>query len=241
MTDSPNDFTEEIDTLLDEVISVEQPDEPQTEKAHNTDGWFKEEFTFRDRHDDEYIIDQGTSEIEQYATEIPNGESHATMAEQLIKQYVEVSERQFIMELVAAATFYCACKINGGAVDPTEVPEIGPAVVTRKHLLRRSKEIATTLGLDPSAFFDPGPYVDRYCEELGLEPNVREMAHELIENVEDQEVVVGKSPSGLAAGAVYWASIQEGDGINQDVIAEVANVSTVTIRNRYQDLAESTN
>lgn len=241
MTDSPEDFAEEIDTLLDDVISAEKPDEPSADREHNTDGWFRQEFTFRDQHDDEYIIARAGDEMEQYATEMADGESHMTMAEQLVDQYVAATERQFVTELVAASAFYCACKVNGGAVDPTEIAETGPAVVTRKHLLRRSKEIATTLGLNPSAFIDVGQYVDRYCEELGLEPAVQEKAHELLENAEDQNVVSGKSPTGLAAGAVYWASNQEGVGINQDTLAEVANVSTVTIRNRYQDLAEAAN
>lgn len=241
MTGSPDEFTDEIDALLDDVISVDSPDEASTTTEHNTDGWFKEEFTFRDQHSDEYISRYATNEIEQYATKLEIAESHVMTSEQLIKQYITATEKQFVTELFAAAAFYCACKINGEGVDATEIADIGPAVVTRKHLLRRSKEIATTLGLDPSAFLDVGQYIDRYCDEFGAGPDVREAAHELIENAENKNEISGRSPTGLAAGAVYWASVQEGDGINQDVIAEIANVSNVTVRSRYQELAELAN
>lgn len=241
MTDSSEDFAEEIDTLIEDVISVDEGDKPSTATEHNTEGWFKEEFTLRKQHDEDYIVTCAVNEIEHYATELDNGESQVTMAEQLVDQYVAESEKQFVTELVAAAAFYCASKINGGAVDPTQIAKTGPAVVTRKHLLRRSKEMAATLGLDPSAFFDVRQYVDRYCEELELDSKVRKAAYELLEEAEKENVTSGKSPTALAAGAVYWASSQEGVGINQDEVSEVANVSTVTIRNRYQEIAEATN
>ncbi|MEZ3170150.1 transcription initiation factor IIB family protein [Halorubrum sp. RMP-47] len=238
MTDSQEKLHQEVEKLLEEINNDRELDNSDTTTKHNTDGWFREEFTFRDAHTDEFIIRRAASEIEQYATELNiTGEADA-MAEELFKQYQKATERQFVTELIAAATFYCACKINGVGISPTAIADIGPAVVTDKHLLRRSKEIVNILGLDPSAFFDVGQYIDKYCEELELEANTRETAHKLIKNAEKANVISGKSPTALAAGAVYWAAKREGAKITQDEVAKVSDVSTVSIRSRYQDLAE---
>jgi transcription initiation factor TFIIB len=241
MTDSIEGFREEIEELLEDVNDADKLDNSHTTTKHNTDGWFREEFTFRDAHTDEFIIRCAASEIEQYATELNITGGADTMAEELFEQYLKASERQFVTELIAAATFYCACKINGVGISPTAIADIGPAVVTKKHLLRRSKKIVNTLGLDPSSFFDVGQYIDKYCEELELEPNIRKTAHELIENAEEKNVISGKAPTALAAGAVYWAAKKEGVKITQNDVAKVSDVSTISIRSRYQDLAELNN
>lgn len=241
MTDSIEGLREEIEELLEDVNDADELDNSHTTTKHNTDGWFREEFTFRDAHTDEFITRCAASEIEQYATELNITGGADTMAEELFEQYLKASEKQFVTELIAAATFYGACKINGVGISPTAIADIGPAVVTKKHLLRRSKKIVNTLGLDPSSFFDVGQYIDRYCEELELEPNVRETAHELIENAEEKNVISGKAPTALAAGAVYWAAKKEGVKITQSDVAKISDVSTISIRSRYQDLAELNN
>ncbi|GAA1341627.1 hypothetical protein GCM10009647_085460 [Streptomyces sanglieri] len=180
-----------------------------------------------------------SSEIEEYAEAIEGGKQHVQMAESLFEQYLERSEHTLVAELYVASSFYCACKVNGAGIDPTEVASIGPAIVKRKHLLQRAKQIATTLGLDPSAFFDPIQYVDRYCEEMELDDDIRDAAHAMLETAEEKAITSGKPPSALAAGAVYAAALREDRQVNQEEVSEVANVSTVTIRKRYKELLKA--
>jgi len=57
------------------------------------------------------------------------------------------------LELVAASGLYCAATVTEISLDPTDFVPAGAMVVTRKALLRQqSKDIANTVGLDPSAF-----------------------------------------------------------------------------------------
>ena len=176
-----------------------------------------------------------------YAEEIESGEQHIQMAETLFEQYLERSEHTFVAELYVASAFYCACKVNGAGVDPTEVACVGPEIVKRKHLLRRAKQTATTLGLDPSAFFDPSQYVDRYCETLELNDDVQDTSYSILEIAKEKAITSGKPPSALAAGAVYAAALCEDEQVNQNEVSEVSNVSTVTIRKRYKELLEAFN
>ena len=45
----------------------------------------------------------------------------------------------------------------------------------------------------------------------------------------------GKSPPGLAAAAIYTAAVLENEECTQEAVAEVARVTVVTVRNRYQE------
>jgi len=49
----------------------------------------------------------------------------------------------------------------------------------------------------------------------------------------------GKSPVGLAAAAIYAASLLCNEKVTQNEVSEVANISEVTIRNRYHELLEA--
>ncbi|MDH5746728.1 MAG: transcription initiation factor IIB, partial [Candidatus Bathyarchaeota archaeon] len=48
----------------------------------------------------------------------------------------------------------------------------------------------------------------------------------------------GRGPTGMAAAASYIASMLTGEKRTQREVAEVAQVTEVTIRNRYKELVE---
>ena len=49
----------------------------------------------------------------------------------------------------------------------------------------------------------------------------------------------GKDPMGLAAAALYLSCVKNGMPVTQREIAEAADVTEVTIRNRYKSLKEA--
>ena len=52
------------------------------------------------------------------------------------------------------------------------------------------------------------------------------------------EESAGKDPMGLAAAALYLSCVKNGQTVTQREIAEAANVTEVTIRNRYKGLKD---
>jgi transcription initiation factor TFIIB len=64
-------------------------------------------------------------------------------------------------------------------------------------------------------------------------------ARQLLGNAKEQGVHSGKSPVGLAAAAVYAASLLTNEKTTQAAVSEVADISEVTIRNRYHELLEA--
>ena len=63
-------------------------------------------------------------------------------------------------------------------------------------------------------------------------------ATEILKMAEDNDLTSGKGPTGVAAAAIYIASLLTQERRTQRAVAEVAGVTEVTIRNRYKELTE---
>ena len=84
----------------------------------------------------------------------------------------------------------------------------------------------------------PADYIPRFCSELKLSGDVQAKTIEILKQAADKELTSGRGPMGVAAAAIYIASILSGERRTQREVAEVAGVTEVTIRNRYKELAE---
>lgn len=136
----------------------------------------------------------------------------------------------------AAACLYVACKVERV---PRTVDEVVDATgADRTQLLRRAKDVTSELGIDLSGFADASQYVERYTDELDLPDPVAERAREVISRCEDAGIAGGKSPSGWAAAAIYNAAVEADMDVRQDTLTELADVTHVTIRNRYKEQRE---
>lgn len=140
------------------------------------------------------------------------------------------------IEDTATACLYVACKIDRVARNADDF--VDASGTTQKQLLRRSKTIRSELDLDLEAFTDPTHYVEHYCDELGLDEPVEERAEQILAYATEAGITGGKSPQGQAAAAIYNAARESGVSVTQSEIASVADVTEVTIRNRYQEQGE---
>jgi transcription initiation factor TFIIB len=86
---------------------------------------------------------------------------------------------------------------------------------------------------------DPQKYVPRFCSALDLGEEVQSKAKEVIEASAAEGFLSGKSPTGYAAAAIYAASLLCNEKKTQREVADVAQVTEVTIRNRYQEQIEA--
>uniref|UniRef100_UPI003D96E364 transcription initiation factor IIB n=1 Tax=Halomicrococcus sp. NG-SE-24 TaxID=3436928 RepID=UPI003D96E364 len=86
---------------------------------------------------------------------------------------------------------------------------------------------------------DPQSYVTRFASDLDVSDEAERRAHDLLKTAKRTGVHSGKSPVGLAAAAVYAGSLLSNEKVTQSEVSDVASVSEVTIRNRYQELLEA--
>lgn len=229
MTGDPLD---DIDDILTDVLSE---DSPPVEDPEDSPG-----FTVAQTVGESEQTRITNDEIEWLAAELEIPAETVELAKSLRDQYrTQRGDLQgTALEMVAASCLYCAAKVTEFPLSPTDFSEVSDTIIT-KGLLRRSKDIASTVGLDPSAFFGSKQYVDRYAEELDLSSEAKSRAHEIVRITENMGLSSGKSPSGWAAAVIYNACLDVGEKRTQGEIAEVANVTEVTIRNRYQEQREA--
>ncbi len=107
--------------------------------------------------------------------------------------------------------------------------------VGKKELSRTYKVIKSKLRLRMD-INRPMDYVARFCSALGLPQQVNTQTEAIILRADDLEMTDGKSPTGVAAASIYIACSQLGHHRTQREIADVSDVTEVTIRNRYKEL-----
>jgi transcription initiation factor TFIIB len=140
------------------------------------------------------------------------------------------------IEGVATATLYAACRMEGIPRSLEEVAAVSR--VERKEIGRTYRYVSQELGLEMEPV-DPKQYIPRFCSELDLSEEVQSKANEIIDTTTEMGLLSGKSPTGFAAAAIYAGSLLCNEKQTQREVADVAQVTEVTIRNRYQEQIEA--
>ncbi|WP_394324853.1 transcription initiation factor IIB [Haloferax mucosum] len=140
------------------------------------------------------------------------------------------------IEGVATSSLYAAARM---ADTPRSLDEItSVSRVEKDEIARTYRYVVRELKLEIKPA-DPEQYVPRFASELGISDESERRARQLLKNAKEQGVHSGKSPVGLAAAAVYAASLLTNEKVTQNEVSDVANISEVTIRNRYHELLEA--
>lgn len=140
------------------------------------------------------------------------------------------------IEGVATSTLYAACRMEGVPRSLEEVSAVSR--VDKKEIGRTYRYVSQELSLEMKPV-DPKKYVPRFSSELELPDEVQGKANEIIDTSAEQGLLSGKSPTGYAAAAIYAASLLCNEKRTQREVSNVAQVTEVTIRNRYQEQIEA--
>jgi transcription initiation factor TFIIB len=140
------------------------------------------------------------------------------------------------IEGIATGSLYAAARQVG---TPRTIDEFAEVTrVEEMEFKRAYRYLVRELGLEVQPA-DPESYVGRFVSELELSDEVEFRARELLTTAKNRALHSGKNPVGLAAAAVYAAGLLTNEKVTQEQVGEVADVSEVTIRNRYQELLEA--
>ncbi len=139
------------------------------------------------------------------------------------------------IEGVVTAAIYAACRMCKVPRTLDEIAEVSR--VDRKEIGRTYRFLARELGLKLTPT-SPIDYVPRFASELGLPGEVESKAIQILKKAAEKGLTSGRGPTGVAAAAIYIASVLLGCRKTQREVAEVAGVTEVTIRNRYKELTE---
>lgn len=185
-------------------------------------------------------LKQALGTLDQVAERLSIPDSTVGTATRLYRELLQVSSEDrmygWSIEDAVVACLYIACKIDRVPRNADEF--VQASGTSEKSLMRRSKRIRSDLDLDIEAFLDPTHYIERYCNKLDLDEDIGRRAKQVLKYAAEAGISGGKSPQGQAAAAIYIATRERASSVTQSDISSVADVSEVTIRNRYQEQAE---
>ena len=137
---------------------------------------------------------------------------------------------------IAAASLYAACRYSE---TPRTLKEVSAASRIRKKDVARCyrlllRELEMKMPVE-----DPVKCVSKIASKVDISMQTQRKAFDILKEARRRGMVAGKDPMGLAAASLYVACVLEGEKKTQKEIAEVANVTEVTVRNRYKNLKET--
>ena len=136
---------------------------------------------------------------------------------------------------VTAAAVYMSCRQCG---IPRTLDEIAGASTLNKKDIGRSYRFMVR---ELETFVPPSTsrnYAARFSNKLIVSGKAEAIAIRILEIAKQMKLTSGRGPTGIAAAATYIATVLMNERKTQREIAEIANVTEVTIRNRYKELLE---
>lgn len=136
---------------------------------------------------------------------------------------------------VTAAAIYMSCRQCGV---PRTLDEIAGASNLNKKDVGRSYRFMVR---ELETFVPPSTsrnYAARFSNKLIISGKAEAIAIRILETAKEMKLTSGRGPTGIAAAATYIATVLTNERKTQREIAEIANVTEVTIRNRYKELLE---
>lgn len=136
---------------------------------------------------------------------------------------------------VTAAALYMACRQCNVVRSLEEVGEA--ANISKKECARCYRFLLKKFDSQVPKV-EVKNYVSKCVTQLALSGDVEHVALRIVDLATGMRLISGRSPAGIAAAATYIASLLSNEHRTQAQIADKAQVTEVTIRNRYKEIVQ---
>jgi len=159
------------------------------------------------------------------------------MAAEIYRSAVERKKLRVreIKGTVVAAVYIACRKCRASLTLSSFKKKLG---INRKKLNKDVRKLREVLQIE-NLSIDPKDFVARYCSELKLSMQTQMRVFKLLSRAKKSSAWTGKNPVKSLGGIIYIASILEGERRTQREIANICEVSEVTVRNRYKAICEA--
>lgn len=134
---------------------------------------------------------------------------------------------------IVAGALYAACRFTKTPKTLNEVAEA--SLRDRDEVARSYRLLIRTLKMKMPVH-DPLDYISKIAEKAGISGEAQGLAVKILREAKRKRITMGKDPMGVAAAVLYIACQLKGKNVTQKEIADVAEVTEVTIRNRKKEL-----
>jgi len=137
------------------------------------------------------------------------------------------------IEGMVATSIYAACRESNF---PRTIAEVSAASsVNKRDIGRNFRFIKQKLRLSGHPM-NPIHYITRIISDLNLPPKCLLISREIAEKAEVAGLTSGRGPTGIAAACVYISTLILKVKRTQKDVAEAAQVTEVTVRNRFKEI-----
>jgi transcription initiation factor TFIIB len=156
--------------------------------------------------------------------------------------YRHALQRQLVrgrtIQSVAVASIYMACR-QCSVIRTLEEVAIA-ATITKKEAARNYRFLLRELNPEVPQV-NPQGYMSKIVSKLSLTGETEMLAISILRTASKLKLTNGRGPSGISAACIYISSQIMNEHWTQGDIAKAAQVTEVTIRNRYKELAQKLN
>lgn len=137
---------------------------------------------------------------------------------------------------MVAASVYLAARKHKFAIILKDLERYSN--VEKKVIARNFRTLLQELNVKPT-LTGPADHIPRLISKLELGHQTENVARKILEEARKNKLDVGKSPMSVAAAAIYLACLRTGERRTQQQVAEAAQTTPVTLRNRFRAISES--
>ncbi len=190
-------------------------------------------------------VNRGERKIVEALTYLNQICSHFNLPDQVKETAAMILKRIFStlhpkvnrLQVLAAVSIVLAARKHGVPIRIREV--VARFNIDEEEYWKLISEINFKVDLSEfKAYIDPRKFLPQIISNLGLSQQAYMLAAKLIDVLKRNGLTEGKDPAGIAAASVYIASIILDEKRTQKQVAQAANVTEVTIRNRYRDILD---
>lgn len=149
------------------------------------------------------------------------------------------------LDPIIAAAILLACRKASvprtfkeiAALTNVPAPDIYRAFKLMKHIIKKRGQESLLIEDNPlSTHTSAQDLIGRFCSHLGFDLNVSKLAEMIVLRCSELDLLSGKSPSTIAASAIYMACTRRAVNTLVSKISEKTGVSEGTIKSAYKTL-----
>jgi transcription initiation factor TFIIB len=137
------------------------------------------------------------------------------------------------IQSVVASAIYMACRQCQVIRSLEDVAKA--ATISRKEAARNYRHLYKQLQPEVPQV-DKDNLITKYVNQLRITGQTEQLCRKVIDQAAEQRLTIGRAPEGITAAALYIACKLNQEDRTQGEIAKVAQITEVTIRNRYKEL-----
>jgi len=139
---------------------------------------------------------------------------------------------------IVVGSLYAACRFTKIPRTLKEITEV--SLRDQKEISRAYRMIVRNLKMK-MPIHDPIDYISKIAEKAGFSGEIQGLAFKILRKAKRKRITIGKDPMGVAAAVLYIACQLKGKNVSQREIADAADVTEVTLRNRKKELMKKLN